>query len=445
MADIGVAPSLVSPAHTAITGVAQVQRGGDDVATVSAGLAGVTAVMQHDDAPDLTGITHVSRFTTWGNGLSLGRLVGGIIALPGRLIAAVGGLCADADITPLRYLGKLIRFIGNVIEFAGGLTGQIVTLIEKAVITSFKTAGGVCLFLFDLARAAVSCFCGAPHLDLRGLRCIRDALMAAGETQQNALDRDDAWRADAARKGRECVESLRAVTGNNANWIPNDVLESLSPPDSNVFQDHILRHIPEKWHARCRVPAQKTDFALVEGLSVTTVVRWERDNSVSISFFGARHVRSLVCTGFLSALGYADDTFTQARELVRDIARENGGRTQVAGYCLGGALAQYAGVAADVPVTCFNSVGLSSRLADELIDFEDIVSGRARTKTMRVTHINAEHDWVAHYLQTRYLPLALTQAGERYKVPGIDLEHLFLPLLDRLSPPQEAPSGGGGA
>lgn len=445
MAHIGVAHSPVSLTRTGETGHAPIQRGENDIGDVSAGLGGVAAVLQHDAAPSLTVPLDVSRFTTWGNGLSLGRVVGGIIALPGRLIAAVGGICADSDITPLRYLGKLIRFIGNAVKFAGGFTGQIITLIEKAVITCFKTAGGVCLFLFDLARAAVSCVVGEPHLDLRGPRYIRDALMAAGEGQRNVLDRNDAWRADAARKGRECVESLRAVTGDNAKWISNDVLESLAPPNSDVFQDHILRHIPEKWHARCRVPAQKTDFALVEGLSVTTVVRWERDSSVSISFFGARHVRSLVCTGLLSALGYADDTFMQARELVRDIARENGGRTQVTGYCLGGALAQYAGVAADVPVTCFNSMGLSSRLADELIDVEDIAKGRARTKTMRVTHINADHDWVAHKLQTRYLPLALTQAGDRYKVPGDDLEHLFVPLLDRLSPRQDVPSGGGGA
>ncbi len=445
MADIGVASHTVSSTRTGAAGPGQVPRGGDDRADASAGLAGVTAVLQCDEAPAVTALLNVSRFTTWGNGLSLGRVVGGIIALPGRLIAAAGGLCADSRIAPLHYLGELIRFVGNTVKFAGGLAGQIVTLVEKAVITSLKTAGGICLFLFDVARAAASCVAGAPRLELRGPRYIRDTLMAAGETQENALDKDDAWRADAARKGRECVQSLRAVTGANTKWIPRDVLESLAPPCSDVFQDHILQHIPERWRARCRIPAQKTDFALVEGLSVTTVVHWERDSSVSISFFGAHRFSSFVTTGLLSALGYADDTFMQARELVRDIARKNGGRVQVTGYCLGGALAQYAGIAADVPVTCFNSMGLSSKLADELIDVEDIVRGRARTKTMRVTHINAEHDWVAHKLQTRYLPLALTQAGDRYKVPGSNLEHMLVPLLDRLSLPEEAPSGRGGA
>ncbi|MDK2122949.1 lipase family protein [Parachitinimonas caeni] len=193
------------------------------------------------------------------------------------------------------------------------------------------------------------------------------------------------------------------------------------------------RHAPHKAMVRTNRMTSALEVSVSKG----------PDGKVYVAFKGTDGKRPGTCAAdALGAFGVADSSFRMARDLVKEMVAMHGAdNVHVVGHSLGGTLAQFAGIKAGVPVTCFNSMGLPGHLCDKLIDLRELGSGQSKLKQAHVEHINSEGDALSQKLQTRYLPFGLTQVGERYKVEGasghsINAKNGLLSELNKLAPDQ---------
>ena len=137
----------------------------------------------------------------------------------------------------------------------------------------------------------------------------------------------------------------------------------------------------------------------------------------------------------VQALGIKDTAFHDADKLLRAFKQAYPDRSiNVIGHSLGGALATYAGIRNQLPVTAFNSAGLSLGLRNSL--------GADAIDAATVVHINTTGDPLSQRVEgRRFGILPTSQVGVRYRIPdsgGHRTIHVIqgLEQLARSDPPQ---------
>lgn len=359
--------------------------------------------IQGTASPHSSSTIDLSRFTTWGNGLSLGRLVGGAVRLPGRGLEKLGEYCEGSDWRGVHYFGVGARSLGSLIGAIGSIVGQVITLSERLFLNSLKGLGGVALVM----AGAIALPFGNTSLFDRGVSWLKDAWMTRGEAQDVVP-----WHGDHRARAADLAESMLVAEQGCFDFLDGwcEAMGAEQEEGATVSQD---RKIPERWQSRYTCLGDDGSFGVISGLSVPVGVRWGEDGTVFIAFPGMHDGRSFV-SALLGAIGVVDETFRKAREVVQDFAAQYPGKVHVLGHSLGGALAQFSGIKADVPVTCFNSMGLPAGLTDRLVDISEV--GQGKLTRARVEHFNSNDDWLAQKLQTRFAPFGLSQLGCRHKV-----------------------------
>jgi hypothetical protein len=354
--------------------------------------------------------SNLTQFATWGGtGLSLGRLVGSTLRLPGRLIAKTGmGIeAAGAKISNpagkfiINNTGSGIKNIGNIIGAAAGVAGHVVTLAERGIFNSIKGLAGIAVGGVGLTTGLLSLGKYGSSLRSTGANLIKEAFMTRGAA---ALELTPAKAAEITN-----LVTLQRAVGSS---------KSVTLPDG--FSAFKKEEIPSRFQEYYKVENGK---ALLMTSRTTSALRVSiskgPDNQIYVAFKGTDGKPGTWMSDVLGVLGVADSSFRMARDLVGDLAGEHGAKNiHVQGHSLGGALAQFAGIKAGVAsVTCFNSMGLSGTLCDKLVDLREIGTGKLKHAT-RVEHFNSSSDVLSQGLQNRHLPFGLSQLGTRYDVDG---------------------------
>jgi hypothetical protein len=138
----------------------------------------------------------------------------------------------------------------------------------------------------------------------------------------------------------------------------------------------------------------------------TTDAKPGEKGTLVVRFGGTNNARHAL-TDAQQALGVHDGAYREARDLVKQLSEAFPGKVRVIGHSMGGGLAQYAGIAARVPVTSFNGVGLHPHLRDKL--------GHDAIEHSNVTHINTSGDPLAKYA---FLDMSSQQIGRHIEIPG---------------------------
>ena len=336
--------------------------------------------------------------TTWGNGVSLGRVVASAIRLPGRGLVELGKLADNSNSAIARGLGGISKVMGNAIGAASGIAGQAVTLAERALINSLKGLGGLCLTMVGLLPRL---FGHTATLDA-GVALVKVAWMTRGQSHQPLT-------AEVATRIGPLAELMANTCSGSAKKLPEG------------FTALKKDQLPQRWQQDYREPEAnnpngkgmlKTDALSALQVSLST----DSQGTVYVCFKGTDVARpATVLSDALGAFGVADSSFRMARDLVADLSNKYPGKVHVMGHSLGGALAQFAGIKAGVPVSCFNSMGLPAHLCDKLVDLKEL-GQNSKLQHAKVEHFNSDHDLLSTKAQTRFMPIGLSQLGVRYKV-----------------------------
>ena len=355
----------------------------------------------------------LSKFATWGgSGLSLGRLIGSTLRLPGRLIAKTGmGIeAAGAKINNpagrfiINNTGSGIKNIGNIIGAAAGMTGNLVTLAERGVVNSLKGLAGIAVGGVGLTTGLLSLGKYGSSLRSTGASLIKDAFMTRGEPARKLTQAK-------AAEITNLVALQRAVGSGKDNV--------LSSGFSALKKDEVPARF-QRYYKEAKAANEKTLLMTGKTTSALRVsISKGPDNQIYVAFKGTDGKPGTWMSDVLGVLGVADSSFRMARDLVCDLAGQYGAENiHVQGHSLGGALAQFAGIKAGVAsVTCFNSMGLTGTLCDKLVDLGEVGKSKLKNAT-RVEHFNSTADSLSQGLQNRHLPFGLSQLGTRYDVEG---------------------------
>lgn len=113
----------------------------------------------------------------------------------------------------------------------------------------------------------------------------------------------------------------------------------------------------------------------------------------------------------VQGLGIKDTAYHDAVKIVKAFKDTYPNREiQLIGHSLGGGLATYAGIKNDVPVTAFNSAGLSLALRNDL--------GADAIDRAQVNHFNTTNDPLSQKVEgRRFGILPTSQVGDRYLIP----------------------------
>ena len=147
-----------------------------------------------------------------------------------------------------------------------------------------------------------------------------------------------------------------------------------------------------------------------DGWSALKVAVYKRGDTTVLSFVGTQPAKrpATVKSDVAGALGIKDSAFQDADRLVSEFKKSTGGKVEVIGHSLGGALAQYSGIKHGVKVTAFNSMGLHVNLRDRLADKLD---------SANVTHVNTSGDSLSQVVENGLGGLdASSQVGKRYVI-----------------------------
>jgi hypothetical protein len=404
-------PAAIKP--TIYPGFTEISLKDDGLAQIK----GATSSTKHCD---------LSKFTTWGgSGLSLGRLIGSTLRLPGRLIAktGVGIEAAGAKIsnTAGRFVvnntGSGIKNLGNILGAAAGMTGSLVTLAERGVFNSLKGLAGITVGGIGLTTGLLSLGKYGSSMRSTGATLIKNAFMTRGEPAQKLTQAK-------ASEIANLITLQRAVGSGKDNVLPKG------------FTALKKAEIPAKFQRYYKEASTEKEKTLLMTGKLTSALRVSisrgPNNEIYVAFKGTDGKPGTLTSDVLGVLGIADSSFRMARDLVGDLAKMHGAENiHVQGHSLGGALAQFAGIKAGVAsVTCFNSLGLPGVLCDKLVDLNEIGKGKLKHAT-NVEHFNSSADKLSQGIQSLHLPFGLSQLGTRYVVEGG--RHSFPGLQDAIN------------
>lgn len=364
-------------------------------------------------ATSKTAHSDLSQFATWGgSGLSLGRLLGSTLRLPGRLIAKTGmeieAAGAKINNKAGRFIvnnaGSGIKNLGNIIGAAAGITGNLVTLAERGVYNSLKGLAGIAVGGVGLATGLLSLGKMGESLRSTGATLIKEALMTRGEPAQKLTQ-------EKAAQIKDLIALQRVAGSSKSRTLP----EGFTTLEKSQIPERFQRYYKEssKPGENSRIETGRTTSALR-----VSVIKGPNDD-IHVVFKGTDGKPGTWTADVLSLLGVADSSFRMARDLVSDLVAEHGAeKIHVQGHSLGGALAQFAGIKAGVAsVTCFNAMGLTASLCDKLVDLKELGNSKLKQAT-HVEHFNSSSDLLSQGLQNRHLPFGLSQLGDRYDVAG---------------------------
>ena len=150
-------------------------------------------------------------------------------------------------------------------------------------------------------------------------------------------------------------------------------------------------------------------------------------NEIYLAFAGTEpiHRAGTLKSDVVQVFGIKDTAFHDAVKVVKAFKDAHPGREiHLVGHSLGGALASYAGIKNDVPVTAFNSAGLSLGLRNDL--------GADAIDKAQVNHFNTSNDPLSQKAEGRRFGLTgSSQVGERYEISnsgGHGIEDVFAGL-----------------
>ena len=390
--------------------------------------------------------------TLKGVRLSPGRAIAAILRLPGRCFRALGNAIQgpnqhfSASESKSRYFaGGFFKTIGNVLGATAGLVGGALVYAEHKVSDlggfALRLAGASVLGILAVGAYGVGSVFGNTTLGARGLEAARDLVLNApiiSRRTEHPVTADVAaeFKQDlAAAMGQDVPRGRYLAT----NDVPTGVKERFKfAPSTVVDQFGIGSDMPlittGGWTKLTIKPSWNEAFSAQEPNKPRILYLNFHGSNLSSGGQGFKTATGLqglanLRTDMAQALGIPDGAFREARDIAKmfvDHYADNPLVTvRLVGHSMGGALAQFSGIAvstADKPVrvTCFNSAGLHPHLLEKL--------GAEKINNSDVTHFINSGDpmrW-ADGKNAPFVPSL--NVGVHYKVPSGSADHGMAPI-----------------
>jgi pimeloyl-ACP methyl ester carboxylesterase len=393
--------------------------------------------------PDTHGIFKSLGFnyTSWGTNHSLGSLTTTALkvltlSMPAR---ALGEVIQGGHDSGSRYwAGAMVKGLANITGGIAGIAGGAVSMAEAVVSNlagaTLRLIGAGALGLVGLGAKAVGLVSKTANDDgnhiLGKAKALATGISFLNKGEQRPLDVAGATtvlpHALMARIGATTrAHELRLPQGYTRATLDDIPKSVLSRENGGVGEFGKLRFengmlSGDKWSA----------------LKVN-VFKGPGDQ-IFLSFVGTEPGRLATFKSDASqAMGIEDSAFQDADRLVAGFKQAYpDGNLQLIGHSLGGALATFAGIRHNVPVTGFNSAGLHINLRNALgADAIDRAGAKLR-------HFNTGGDLLSQVAEGRRFGLdASSQVGQRFSIPG-SAGHKMEQLLDDLRAAAQLPDYG---
>jgi hypothetical protein len=405
--------------------------------------------------------------TIMGRSISPGRALGFVLRVPGRLLRASGNAIQGSNQrystseNKARYLtGGIFKSIGNVLNGAAGFAGGAVVYAEHKVSDfggfALRLVGAGLLGTASLAAYGAGKLVGNTSLGESGLRAAKDLVLNSPLlSRRTELDVTVAV-------AKEFAADLACANNQNYNTTSLHLETKDLPPG-----------ITDRFKFGARIENTGTGIDDMPVIStggwtkLTVLPSWgeplnaknpDQPRTLYLNFQGSNFSRdgkgwhtdtglqglANLRTDVAQGLGIPDGAFRTARDIAKmfvDHYKDNPNVTvRLVGHSMGGALAQYAGIAASTPekpvrVTCFNSAGLHPHLLEKLgadkIDCSNVThftnTGKI-TNTVKSKYFPSGGDSM-QFVDGRNNPLVPTlKVGVLYKVPISGYDHDMGPI-----------------
>ena len=323
-------------------------------------------------------------YTSWGTNHSLGTLTTTTLKMltlstPARWVGAK--IQGGHDSGARYWAGAMVKGLANITSAVAGLVGGTVSLGESVV----SNLGGAALRLLSGQPSQISFFTKGKQQHIPqelAQKVLPHVLMAA-----RAYDDADAF---------EMPSSYQRVS--DKSLIPPSLLskEQGGTGTMGLMKLEQGRLISDSWSA------------------VRVGVFTGPQSEIYLSFAGTEpgNRPGSLKSDLVQGLGIKDTAYHDAVKIVKAFKDAHPGREiHLLGHSLGGGLATYAGIKNNVPVTAFNSAGLSLALRNDL--------GADALNQALVNNVNTSNDPLSQKLEgRRFGILPTSQVGDRYKIPN---------------------------
>jgi len=332
--------------------------------------------------------------TIMGRSISPGRNLGSLLRLPGKGLRELGNAIQGGNQhystseSKFRYAtGGFFKSIGNVLSGAAGLVGGAAVYAEHKVSDfggfALRMVGAGFLGTASLAAYGVGKLAGNTSVGESGFRTAKEWILNSPMlSRRTELDVTVAV-------AKEFSQDLEFAAGKDDRKLYLKQ-EDLPPGIESRFKFGALDQVKDQYGVSSDVPVISTG-----GWTKLTVhPSWgeplnaknpDQPRTLYLNFKGSNFsggwgrdtgMQGLANarTDAAQALGIPDGAFREARDIAQMFVDQYKGTNVtvcLVGHSMGGALAQYAGIAASTPenpvrVTCFNSAGLHPHLLEKL-------------------------------------------------------------------------------
>lgn len=321
-------------------------------------------------------------YTSWGTNYSLGKLTTSVLKIVtlSPALRWAGAKLQGGHSKGARYVvGAAFKGLGNLTSGLAGLVGGTVSWGEALV----SNLGGTAIQLLRGRPSEISFFKKGQQQDV------------TAEMAKLALPK--AVMASAASSLASDPLVPDGYPFAPESLIPRSVLsrEHGGTGELGLMKYESGRLVSDHWSAlRIGVFVGPRDEIYLAFAGTKPVARPGTLKSNAVQFFGIK-----------------DTAFNDADKVVRAFKAAHPDREiNLIGHSLGGAIATYAGIKNGVPVTGFNSAGLSLGLRNEL--------GADAIDAASVVHLNTAGDPLSQYVQNqRFGVTGASQVGIRYRIP----------------------------
>lgn len=399
--------------------------------------------------------------TIMGRSISPGRALGFVLRLPGRGLRYLGNAAQGSNQrystseNKARYIGGgILKTLGNGWNGAAGLIGGAVVYAEHKVSDfggfALRVVGAGLLGAASLAAYGAGKLVDNTSLGESGFRTAKelvlnspllsrrtelDVTVAVAKEFATDLDRASGVKNDDSKLHLKSSDLPPGLTDRfkfgKLEDVKNEygIIKSDMPVISTGGWSKVT--IQPSWEkpTDLRNPDQpRTLYLNFQGSNFSS--GWGRDTGMQ----GLANARTDAAQG----LGIADSAFREARDITKmfvDHYKDSNVTVCLVGHSMGGALAQFAGIAASTPekpvrVTCFNSAGLHPHLLEKL--------GADKINISNVTHFTntaspgklLSGDGM-QFVDGKNTPLVPTlKVGVMYRVPITNFSHGMEPISD---------------
>jgi hypothetical protein len=370
--------------------------------------------------------------TKSGRSISPGLALAYVLRAPGKGLRRLGlniqgthnQRFSTAESKARYFSGGIFKTIGNFLGGTAGLVGGVIVKTEHAIRDyggfALRLAGAGLLGGAGVAKLAAGHLAQSDQLQQSGLNMLHSAKVLVTDAPLMLRNVEQSIDVSVAKKYLADVQAVHNDTGRPLRDAEFPV-ELISIKGGHQIQknemtgESVIRTggwsdvtITPSWSKDSKIspdPSQpKTLYLNFQGTNFTGLRHGEAQ--------GLKNIR----TDLVQALGVPDTAFREARDVVKAFAEKYKDQPNVSirivGHSMGGALAQFAGLAASTPdkpihVTCFNSMGLHPHLLEKL------GGDRINDYGVNVIHFSNKDDGLK-----QVLALAGLKVGVQYQVPA---------------------------